>query len=78
MSEIRKYKKPVSYDLTTLNAEGGTLGICTTGYYPYSSCSQGFSWGSGSCNPGTSPETGTQCFPFGSSANNTCSTGAYA
>ncbi len=79
-------------DLVASGGGVGPLGVCTTGSFPWNGCSQGSAFGNpGNCNGGSSPTTGnncqvgtnpntgtTQCYPSGSVAGNTCTTGNFA
>lgn len=76
----KAYEAPRARSLTATTASGQSpLGDCLSGGYPYVACSTGGHLATGSgCTFGDVPDIGQECFPFGTTAENTCGGGLYA
>jgi hypothetical protein len=88
----RKYQTPQILNLSNSSAAGdgsGPLGICSSGSYPWETCTGGdvftgkpcttgmlFSLGGRDCASGGTP-TGDACKITGSKATNTCTSGTW-
>lgn len=88
--EKRRYEPPRAIDLSALSANGQVvdpLGVCSSpGYYPYELCHDGDDYATTPCEIGGTPShgcefgnapSGTQCSPYGSTADSQCTGGWY-